>query len=55
MEFIEERPQSKDAMEAEAAKVLSKLHSVGNENRMYALYDRSYVTQLKKVLERLKV
>jgi len=42
MEFIEEEPQSSYAMETEAATVLSKLHSVTNESRMYGYwYDTS--------------
>ena len=38
MEFIEEKAQPKCTMEIEAAEVLSKLHSVTNENRMYGYY-----------------
>jgi len=38
MECIEEVSRSKCTMETEAAKVLSKLHSVSNENRMYGYY-----------------
>ena len=38
IEFIEERAQPKCTMETEAAKVLSKLHSVSNESRMYGYY-----------------
>jgi fructosamine-3-kinase len=38
MEYIEEEPRSRDAMETEAAKMLSKLHSVTNESRMYGYY-----------------
>lgn len=38
MEFIEESRQAKCTQEIEAAKVLSKLHSVTNESRMYGYY-----------------
>lgn len=38
MEFINEDPQAKYTMEVEAANVLSKLHSVTNESRMYGYY-----------------
>ena len=38
MEFIEEGRQSKYTQEIEAAKLLSKLHSVSNDSRMYGYY-----------------
>lgn len=38
MEFIDESTQSKYTQEIEAAKLLSKLHSVTNDSRMYGYY-----------------
>ncbi len=38
MEFIEENRQAKCTQEIEAAKLLSRLHSVTNESRMYGYY-----------------
>ena len=38
LEFIEENQQAKDMQELAAAKLLSKLHSVTNESRMYGYY-----------------
>ncbi len=38
LEFIEENLQAKDMQELAAAKLLSKLHSVTNESRMYGYY-----------------
>ena len=38
MEYIEESRVSKDVQDTEAAKVLSRLHSVTNESRMYGYY-----------------
>ena len=38
LEFIEESREAKYTQEIEAAKLLSKLHSVSNDNRMYGYY-----------------
>jgi len=38
LEFIEENQQEKETQELEAAELLSKLHSVINESRMYGYY-----------------
>lgn len=38
MEYIETSPLEKRMQEAEAAKVLTKLHSITNESRMYGYY-----------------
>ncbi len=51
MEYIEEESRSRDAMETEAAKILSKMHSVTNESRMYGYYYDTSIGPFRQVNE----
>ena len=51
MDFIKEESQPKCTMETEAANILSKLHSIGNESRMYGYYYDTSIGPFRQINE----